>query len=66
MYLAIFDYIDRVFCVVRPRQLLYMAIDGVSRALRAPLPLKYLTFSRRPLTPSLSVPLPPRSPRAPR
>ena len=36
MYLAIFDYIDRVFCVIRPRQLLYMAIDGVSSFVRAP------------------------------
>lgn len=28
MYLAIFDYLDRVFACVRPRKLLFMAIDG--------------------------------------
>ena len=28
MYAAIFKYIDRVFSVVRPRRLLFMAIDG--------------------------------------
>eukprot|EP00658_Telonema_sp_P-2_P049190 TRINITY_DN37406_c0_g1_i1.p1 TRINITY_DN37406_c0_g1~~TRINITY_DN37406_c0_g1_i1.p1 ORF type:complete len:441 (-),score=106.52 TRINITY_DN37406_c0_g1_i1:54-1376(-) len=30
MYLAVFDYLDRVFASVRPRKLLYMAIDGVA------------------------------------
>ena len=30
MYLAIFKYIDRVFNIIRPRKLLYMAIDGVA------------------------------------
>ena len=29
-YLAIFDYLERVFAAVRPRRLLYMAIDGVA------------------------------------
>ena len=28
MYAAIFSYIDRVFSVVRPRKLLFLAIDG--------------------------------------
>lgn len=39
IYLCIFDYIDRLFAIVRPRKLLYMAIGEASYIL-AVLPFK--------------------------
>lgn len=45
MMVAIFEYIDRLFSIVRPRRLLYMAIDGVVSAKIINLEASILVFA---------------------
>lgn len=44
MMVAIFEYIDRLFNIVRPRRLLYMAIDGVVSAKIINLETSFFVF----------------------
>jgi 5'-3' exonuclease len=30
MMLAIFSYLEMIFCIVRPKKVLYIAVDGVA------------------------------------
>ncbi len=56
MYLAILDYLDRVFACIRPRKLLYMAIDGLCCVVSLSLPTAWLKTADALYRPCVGVP----------
>ena len=59
MYHNVTTYVDRLFAAIRPKQLLYLAIDGVAPRAKvsAPLPHRHLPQHKPCMTLSYLVPL---------